>query len=235
MIEQDVQMSMIDEPPTDGVETMSENEPTAPTEIDATEKLPAVDLDSLPGGLKGAVEAILMVIDEPVTEVHLASALDVPVLAVTGVLDELAAEYYGADGSRPRGFELRHVAGGWRVYSHPAYAVAVDRFVMNGQTSRLTQAALETLAVIAYRQPVSRGRISSIRGVNVDGVVRTLMARGLIEESGEESESGAVLYQTSSYFLERMGIQSLDELAPLAPYLPDMEILDDINDEVNVP
>lgn len=192
---------------------------------------PGLDVAAMPGGVHGAVEAILMVIEEPVTEAQLASALNVPVDVIQGVMHDLASDYYGATGGRSRGFELRPVAGGWRIFSHPAYAEAVNRFITDGQTARLTQAALETLAVIAYRQPVSRGRISAIRGVNVDGVVRTLMARGLIEESGVEGESGAVLYQTSAYFLERMGMTSVDDLPPLAPYLPDVEGLDEIDGE----
>lgn len=186
----------------------------------------AVFLDEIPGGPRAAVEAVLMVVDEPVTEVQLASALQLPTPQVRLLLDELVADYAGSG----RGFELREVAGGWRVFSRAEYSPVVQRFVLDGQSARLTQAALETLAVVAYRQPVSRGRISAVRGVNVDGVVRTLVARGLVAEAGADPESGAVLYATTSYFLERMGLGSLDELPALAPFLPEMDALDDIDE-----
>lgn len=173
-----------------------------------------------------ALEAILMVVDQPVQVVDLAVALERPVPEVTAMLAELRADYRGERGGRARGFELRELAGGWRVYSAPAHGEEVARFVQGGQTARLTQAALETLAVIAYRQPVTRGQVSAVRGVNVDGVTRTLLARGLIAETGTEPASGALLYATTGYFLERMGFSSLDDLPPLAPYLPDIEHLD---------
>jgi segregation and condensation protein B len=180
-----------------------------------------------PGGLHAALEAILMVTETPIAATQLATVLNVPQGEVADALADLVADYTG--GSRPRGFELREIAGGWRFYSAPAFAAAVDAFVLDGQTARLTQASLETLAVIAYRQPVARGRIAAIRGVNVDSVVRTLLTRGLIEEAGTDSESGAILYRTSSYFLERLGLRSLEDLPPLAPYLPDIDAFDDID------
>nr|WP_255371809.1 SMC-Scp complex subunit ScpB [Cellulosimicrobium sp. CUA-896] len=183
----------------------------------------------LPGGLPAALEAVLVVADEPVPAVELAAALEVPTEEVTAALVALAAEYRGASGARPRGFELREVGGGWRVYSAPAHADVVSRFVQGGQTARLTQAALETLAVIAYRQPVSRGQVSAVRGVNVDGVVRTLVARGLVAEVGQDPHSGAGLFGTTGYFLERMGFTSLDELPPLAPHLPGMDDLEGVD------
>ena len=129
-----------------------------------------------------------------------------------------------------RGFELRNIAGGWRIYSRAEFAEIVGGFVLEGQTARLTQAALETLAVIAYRQPVSRARVSAIRGVNVDSVVRTLTQRGLIEDSGTDPESGAILYRTTSYFLERMGIGSVAELPQLSPHLPGLEGIEEFYD-----
>jgi segregation and condensation protein B len=172
--------------------------------------------------LAGALEAILLVVDEPVPDVVLAQVLQAPRDDVRAQLRALAQAYLD-DG---RGFELREVAGGWRYYTSPAYASVVERFVVDGQQARLTQAALETLAVVAYRQPVSRARVSAVRGVNVDGVIRTLVSRGLIEECGTDSESGALLYQTTTYFLERLGLSSLDQLPPLAPYLPDIETMD---------
>ncbi|MFL6156870.1 MAG: SMC-Scp complex subunit ScpB, partial [Marmoricola sp.] len=119
-----------------------------------------------------------------------------------------------------------NVAGGWRYYTREEYAGVVERFVLDGQQARLTQAALETLAVVAYKQPVSRARVSAIRGVNVDGVMRTLLTRGLLEEAGTDAETGAHLYRTTVYFLERIGITSLDELPELAPFVPDMDDFD---------
>lgn len=201
------------------------NEPSEPIERDepAGPALPQWSGDEL----LGAVEAILMVTETPVSTSQLATVLGVPVPAVAEAIAALAEEL---DASvRPRGLELREAGGGWRFYSAPAFAPAVEKFVLDGQTARLTQAALETLAVIAYRQPVSRGRISAIRGVNVDSVVRTLLTRGLIEEAGQDAEGGATLYRTSSYFLERLGLRDLDDLPPLAPYLPDIDSLEDID------
>ncbi|GAA3822368.1 SMC-Scp complex subunit ScpB [Cellulomonas soli] len=189
----------------------------------------AFDVDDLPGGALAALEAVLMVADEPVPAVRLATALALPTGRVEALLHELAAEYRAESGGRPRGFELRRVGEGWRIYSAPLYADVVGRFVVDGQTARLTQAALETLAVVAYRQPVTRGQVSAVRGVNVDGVMRTLTARGLVVETGTEPSSGAVLYGTTGYFMERMGLASLDELPPLAPYLPDFDSLEGVD------
>ncbi|MFD5563651.1 SMC-Scp complex subunit ScpB [Kitasatospora griseola] len=160
-----------------------------------------------------------MVADEPVAEGRLASVLAASAREVAAVLRELAAEYT----AQGRGFELRQVAGGWRFYSRAECSAAVERFVLDGQQARLTQAALETLAVVAYRQPVSRGRVSAVRGVNCDGVMRTLVQRGLVEEAGTEPETGAILYRTTNYFLERMGLRGLDELPELAPFLPEVD------------
>ena len=176
-------------------------------------------------GLRTALEAILMVVDEPVGDVLLAQVTERPTDEVREALHALASEYDEAG----RGFELREVAGGWRFYTRAEFAPYVERFVLDGQQARLTQAALETLAVVAYRQPVSRVRVSAVRGVNVDGVMRTLVTRGLVEEAGQDHASGAHLYRTSNYFLERIGVTSLDELPELAPYLPDM---DDLVDEL---
>ncbi|HEY1487346.1 MAG TPA: SMC-Scp complex subunit ScpB, partial [Micromonosporaceae bacterium] len=170
-----------------------------------------------PANLPAAVEAILLVVDEPVTADVLAEVLDVSVDEATAALEGLSAEYTAAE----RGFDLRRAAGGWRLYTRGEYASYVERFVLDGQSVRLTQAALETLAVIAYQQPVTRSRMSAIRGVNCDGVVRTLSNRGLIEECGASPDSGAFLYRTTPLFLEKLGLDSLDELPPLAPFLPD--------------
>ncbi|MFI0406918.1 SMC-Scp complex subunit ScpB [Actinomadura sp. 3N508] len=176
-------------------------------------------------GLRASIEAILLVVDEPVTEMTLAQLLERPRGEVAATLRELAAEYT----EQGRGFDLREVAGGWRFYTRDACAPVVERFVTDGQQARLTQAALETLAVVAYRQPVSRARVSAIRGVNSDGVMRTLTLRGLIEDAGQDPESQAHLYRTTGYFLERLGLRDLDELPELAPYLPD-DLPDDIVD-----
>lgn len=175
-----------------------------------------------------ALEALLLLADEPMSTVDLAQATRSPVDEVSSVLAHLAQEYT----DEGRGFDLREVAGGWRYYTRAECSRVVERWVVDGQNARLTQASLETLAVIAYRQPVSRGRVAAIRGVNVDGVIKTLLTRGLIEEAGHEDESHAILYRTTSYFLERLGISSLDELPPIAEYLPDLSELDEVLDAV---
>ena len=179
--------------------------------------------------LRGAVEAILLVVDEPVTATMLAQVIAIPEVSVVEVLDELRQDY----DESVRGFELRRIGSGWRLYTRPAYAAYVERFVLDGQQARLTQAALETLAVVAYRQPVSRSRVSAVRGVNVDGVIRTLVSRGLVEEAGSEQESGAVLYRTTSYFLERLGLHDLTELPNLANFLPESTTIDQLEDELS--
>jgi len=180
------------------------------------------DFDDAPP-LPAALEAILMVVDEPVSEVLLAQVTERPTDEVVAALRALAAEYDDAG----RGFELRQVAGGWRFYTRAACAPYVERFVLDGQQARLTHAALETLAVVAYRQPVSRARVSAVRGVNVDGVMRTLMTRGLVEEAGHDGEGGSTLYRTTTYFLERLGLRDVSELPDLAPLLPELDSVDD--------
>jgi segregation and condensation protein B len=167
--------------------------------------------------LQASLEAILLVADEPVPEVVLAQVLERPRHEIAATLRRLAVSYR----QEGRGFELRQVAGGWRYYTREDCAPVVERFVRDGQEVRLTQAALETLAVVAYRQPVSRARVSAVRGVNCDSVMRTLTLRGLVEEAGTDRETGAILYRTTGYFLERLGIASLDQLPDLAPFLPD--------------
>lgn len=197
-----------------------ENTLTELAEGAADEAEPEEPIADLP--LAGALEAILMVVDEPTTTVTLAQVTQRPEQDVETELKALANSYE-EDG---RGFELRQVAGGWRFYSSYRFAPVVERFIIDGQQARITQASLETLAVVAYRQPVSRARISAIRGVNVDGVMRTLLARGLVEECGTEHETGAHLYRTTTYFQERLGVASLAELPELAPYLPGIETLE---------
>jgi segregation and condensation protein B len=222
-------MGHVTQPPTtpiDGtIDGPADARPAAPTDpADGEVDQLALDVDVLPGGARSALEAVLMVVEEPVDEVSLASALAVTVERVESLLAELAGEYDAAG----RGFELRHVAGGWRIYSRAEYAPVVERFLLDGQTARLTQAALETLAIVAYRQPVSRARVGAVRGVNVDGVMRTLVSRGLVEEAGNDPETGAVLYRTTQYFLHRIGLRSLDELPALAPFLPEVDALDEL-------
>lgn len=171
-----------------------------------------------------AIEAILMVVDEPVSELILAQITEQPTEEIKNALATLSQNYL-EDG---RGFILKEVAGGWRFYSHPNQSAMVEKFVLDGQQSRLTQAALETLAVIAYRQPISRARVSAIRGVNVEAVMKTLVTRGLVEERGTEGESGAILYGTTHFFLDKIGVKSLEELPALAPFVPDLDGLDDV-------
>lgn len=183
-----------------------------------------IDASGMPGGVRTALEALLMVIEEPVKPEALASVLETTPAEVEDHLIALAEEY----DTQQRGFSLRRTDAGWRVYSRAEYAPLVERFVLEGQRARLSKAALETLAVVAYRQPVSRARIAAIRGVSVDGVVRTLQTRGLIDEVGTDSDHGAVLYGTTDYFLTRLGLGSLAELPPLAPYLPEGHEVDEI-------
>ena len=178
------------------------------TESEETEETP---------GLRASLEAILLVADEPVPVVVLAQVLERPRNEVSAALNELAEEYK----TEGRGFDLREIAGGWRFYTREDCAPLVERFVSDGQEVRLTQAALETLAVVAYRQPVSRARVSAVRGVNCDSVMRTLVLRGLVEETGTDAETGAILYRTTAYFLERLGLAGLEELPDLAPFLPE--------------
>ena len=181
--------------------------------------------------LRPALEAVLMVADQPLDHMTLATAVGYPPGEVSAALQGLADEY----AEQGRGFDLRNVAGGWRFYTREEFAGVVERFVLDGQRARLTQAALETLAVVAYKQPVSRARVSAVRGVNVDGVMRTLVSRGLVEEAGQDAETTATLYRTTSYFLERIGVTSLDDLPELAPFLPDMGDFEDLDARAEAP
>jgi segregation and condensation protein B len=189
----------------------------------------ALSAPASPAELGAALEAIMLVVDEPAPSALLAAVLATPEPAVVAALRSLQAAY----DQEARGFELREVAGGWRFYTRAAMAPYVERFVLDGQAARLTQAALETLAVVAYRQPVSRTRVSAVRGVNVDGVMRTLVSRGLVEEAGSDHESGALLYRTSPYFLERLGLKDLAELPNLANFLPESTTIDQLEDELS--
>lgn len=178
--------------------------------------------------LGAALEALLLVVDTPVTVDSLAGAIDQPAYRVAAKLrlmaDELAA--------RDSGIELREAGGGWRMYTRARYAPYVERLLLDGTRSKLTRAALETLAVVAYRQPVTRARVSAVRGVNVDAVMRTLLARGLITEAGVDPDTGAVTFATTELFLERLGLQSLVDLPDIAPLLPDVDNIDDITESL---
>lgn len=178
--------------------------------------------------LRAALEALLLVADQPVPTVQLAALTRMPQDEVLATLHDLAQEYAVAG----RGFDLRELGGGWRFWTRDTCAGVVQRFVLDGQHARLSQAALETLAVIAYRQPVTRARIAAIRGVNVDGVVRTLVTRGLVEEVGHDGETGALLLRTTPYFLERMGLADLDQLPPIAEHLPMPDSVEEVLDLV---
>ncbi len=194
------------------------------TEMISVEQVtpPIVDLER-------AIEAILMVADEPQSLVSLATSLGSPVPAVRQSIERLVADFDGENGGVRRGFELREVGGGWRVYVRAEYDDAVRDFVLTQNPTRLSQAALETLAVIAYKQPISRGAIASIRAVNVDSVVRTLLGRGLITEAFTDSETGAIHYATTDNLLAQLGVNSLDELPQISPLLADgSEGFDDV-------
>jgi segregation and condensation protein B len=180
---------------------------------------PGTDTDTIT--LERTLEAVLMVADEPQSLVSLATALGAPVPAVRQSIERLVADFDGVDGGVRRGFELREVGGGWRIYVRAEHDEVVKDFVLTQNPTRLSQAALETLAVIAYKQPISRGAIASIRAVNVDSVVRTLLGRGLITEAFTDSETGAIHYATTEVLLAQLGINSIEELPLISPLLSD--------------
>ena len=182
---------------------------------------PAGQLDPDEPPLRAVVEAVLLVAEEPVPLSDLAAGLERTLPEVEAAAVGLRAEYDEAG----RGFALRETGGGWRFYTAERCAPHVERFVVAGQSSRLSQAALETLAIVAYQQPVTRGRVSAIRGVSVDGVLRTLVTRRLVEEAGTDPDSSAIRYRTTGYFLQRLGLRDLSELPPLAPLLPGLDDL----------
>ncbi|MFD9958614.1 SMC-Scp complex subunit ScpB [Amycolatopsis sp. NPDC058986] len=183
--------------------------------------LPDVTSDE---ALEAALEALLLVIDSPASEETLAETVEQPVARVTVALRTMAQKFT----ERSSGIDLRRVGEGWRFYTRDVYAPFVEKLLLDGQRSKLTRAALESLAVIAYRQPVTRARVAAVRGVNVDGVIRTLLARGLIEEMGTDPETTGTLYVTTELFLERLGLSSLADLPPIAPLLPEVDTIDDI-------
>jgi segregation and condensation protein B len=213
----------VEAPPEPPPVPAEEPEPPAqdPTPADVPAGEPAPEEEPLellsPEELSGGLEALLFVMDDPVDEDTLAGALRCSVEQVRAGLDELAAGY----DERRSGLTLRKVGEAWRLYTREEHAPVVERYLVDGQRSRLTQAALETLAVIAYRQPVTRARVSGIRGVGVDGVMRTLLSRGLVHEVGTDPDSGGGLYATTPLFLERLGLRSLADLPELAPLLPE--------------
>lgn len=192
-----------------------------PVAVATEDTLPDVSSDE---SLMSALEALLLVVDSPIDEEALAGTLEQPVDRVTELLRTMAEDLR----DRASGIDLRRVGEGWRLYTRDIYAPYVERLLLDGQRSKLTRAALETLAVIAYRQPVTRARVGAVRGVNVDGVIRTLLARGLIEEVGTDSETGGTLYVTTELFLERIGLSSLSDLPPIAPLLPEVDSIDDL-------
>ena len=179
--------------------------------------------------LARVLEALLLVVDTPVTAEALGSATEQPVHRITEILQGMAADL----NARQSGIDLREAGGGWRMYTRARYAPYVERLLMDGARSKLTRAALETLAVVAYRQPVTRARVSAVRGVNVDAVMRTLVARGLIIEAGTDSDTGATTFSTTELFLERLGLSSLADLPDIAPLLPDVDVIEDLSESLD--
>jgi len=179
--------------------------------------------------LTRVLEALLLVVDTPVTAQTLATVTEQPVYRITANLEEMAAQLRARDS----GIDMREAGGGWRMYTRAQYAPYVERLLLDGSRSKLTRAALETLAVVAYRQPVTRARVSAVRGVNVDAVIRTLVARGLITEAGSDEDSGATTFATTELFLERLGLTSLTDLPDIAPLLPDVDVIDDLTETLD--
>jgi segregation and condensation protein B len=212
---------------------MSDNRPVSLTDVTtAPEPDGAPDSDGVAveqvvlddAELDAALEALLLVVDAPTDDETLALAVQQPVARVRAALQRLSASYSAAG----RGIDLRHVGAGWRFYTRDQYAPYVERLLLDGQRARLTRAALETLAVVAYRQPVTRARVSAVRGVNCDGVLRTLLTRGLVQEAGVDDVTQGTLFCTTELFLERLGLSSLEELPALAPLLPDVDAIDEM-------
>ncbi len=205
--------------PAPGAEPAAPPQDPTPPDVPAGEPEPEEEPLELPSPeeLAGGLEALLFVMDDPVDEETLAGAMRCTVEQVRTGLADVAAGY----DERRSGLTLRKVGEAWRIYTREEHAGVVERYLVDGQRSRLTQAALETLAVIAYRQPVTRARVSGIRGVGVDGVMRTLLSRGLVHEVGTDPDSGGGLYATTPLFLERLGLTSLADLPELAPLLPE--------------
>jgi segregation and condensation protein B len=194
-----------------------------PREAGSTTGFGAVDESAREREARRAIEAVVLATTEPVEARLLAELVELPVARVEALCAELAREYEESD----RGFVLARVAGGYRFQTHPDLAPYVERFVLDGQHARLSGAALETLAIVAYKQPISRGQMSAIRGVNVEATLTTLMQRGYVQEVGRDPGPGAaVLYGTTREFLERLGIHSVDDLAPLGDFVPDASVVE---------
>jgi segregation and condensation protein B len=217
------------ESPAESAEATEPTEVTAPEPGESGEEPDTDEVSDLPeltedADLEAALEALLLVVDMPAHDELLAVALEQPVPRVTAALKRMAAAY----AEQRRGIDLRRFGGGWRFYTRDRFAPFVEKMLLDGQRAKLTRAALETLAVIAYRQPVARARVAAVRGVNVDGVIRTLLTRGLVEEAGTDSDTGGILYRTTELFLERLGLSSLEDLPPIAPLLPEVDAIDDV-------
>jgi segregation and condensation protein B len=187
---------------------------------------PQTQLDD--GELTAVLEALLLVVDTPVPVATLATVTQQTTDRVAAALERMATEF--AD--RGSGVDLRKAGGGWRMYTRARFAPYVEKLLLDGARSKLTRAALETLAVVAYRQPVTRARVSAVRGVNVDAVMRTLLARGLITEAGTDPDTGAMTFATTELFLERLGLSSLTDLPDIAPLLPDIDVIDDLSESL---
>jgi len=213
----DIELAEIERTENELTENEAAETEAGDTDLDDAELAEDAVLDS-------ALEALLLVVDEPVDEAQLAAAVAQPTERVAAALRRMAQHYRDQE----RGIDLRQVGAGWRFYTRDRYAPYVERMLRDGQRAKLTRAALETLAVVAYRQPVTRARVSAVRGVNCDGVLRTLVTRGLVEEFGIDPQTQGILYRTSELFLERLGLSSLAELPPLAPLLPEVDAIDDV-------
>ena len=209
---------------------MTAEVPGAAGVADANLGIDVANAPELPDDELGCVlEALLLVVDAPVTAEALAAVTEQPVHRISAKLRVIADELAG----RGSGIDLREAAGGWRMYTRARFAPYVERLLLDGARSKLTRAALETLAVVAYRQPVTRARVSAVRGVNVDAVMRTLLARGLITEAGPDPDTGAATFATTDLFLERLGLSSLTDLPDIAPLLPDVDVIDDLSQSLD--
>jgi segregation and condensation protein B len=206
---------------------MTDQAPDVEDGLDLGIELDAPDLGD--DELGQILEALLLVVDTPVPAEALATATEQPVYRITAKLRLMADELT----QRNSGIDLREAGGGWRMYTRSQFAPYVERLLLDGSRSKLTRAALETLAVVAYRQPVTRARVSAVRGVNVDAVMRTLLARGLLTEAGTDSDTGAVTFATTELFLERLGLSSLSDLPDIAPLLPDVDSIEDLSETLD--
>ncbi|WAC89290.1 SMC-Scp complex subunit ScpB [Mycobacterium sp. Aquia_213] len=206
---------------------MTEDMPDLDLDVGIPDIAEAVPLDD--DELRSVLEALLLVVDTPVTDDALAATTQQPVYRIAAKLQLMADEFTARDS----GIDLRKTGEGWRMYTRSRFAPYVEKLLLDGARSKLTRAALETLAVVAYRQPVTRARVSAVRGVNVDAVIRTLLARGLITEAGADEDTGAVTFATTEMFLERLGLESLTDLPDIAPLLPDVDTIEDLTESLD--